>query len=287
MINVEEQRGYFAVIPASVRYDSRLIPSAKLLYGEITALSNEKGYCWASNEYFAQLYGVSKPTIQNWLKSLEKFGHIKREIQYKSNTKEIEARIIRITYTPHQENSVESPRNIDGGSQEKLVGSPRNVGEAHQENLGTPHQEIYADNNTLFNNTFNNTEEYIESTPSAKKSKPKPAHHKYGEYKNVPLTDEQLEKLKTEFPDDWKERIERVSEYCELSGKKYKNYLAVIRAWAKKDKQQVKQRSRTYTRQEQLPEWAKEPTDYTSQQSEITEEDMRRFLDATRDEEEL
>lgn len=59
--------------------------------------------------------------------------------------------------------------------------------------------------------------------------------HKYGAYKNVLLSDDEMEKLKSEFP-DWKERIERVSEYCASKGKSYKNYLATIRTWARKDK---------------------------------------------------
>lgn len=59
--------------------------------------------------------------------------------------------------------------------------------------------------------------------------------HKYGEYKNVLLTDEQLETLKKEFPKDWQLRIEKVSVYCASSGKTYKNYLATIRNWAKRD----------------------------------------------------
>lgn len=71
-------------------------------------------------------------------------------------------------------------------------------------------------------------------TPS-KKPKATPARHKYGEYKNVLLSDQEMEKLKAEFPVDWQQRIENVSEYCAASGKTYKNYLAVIRKWAKKD----------------------------------------------------
>jgi predicted phage replisome organizer len=65
--------------------------------------------------------------------------------------------------------------------------------------------------------------------------KKKPQKHKYGEYQNVLLSDEQLEKLQNEFPTDWKARIERVSEYCASTGKSYKDYLATIRNWAKKE----------------------------------------------------
>ena len=72
-----------------------------------------------------------------------------------------------------------------------------------------------------------------EITPSQPKATP--ARHKYGEYKNVLLSDQELEKLKSEFPSDWQKRIENVSEYCATSGRTYKNYLAVIRKWAKKD----------------------------------------------------
>ena len=69
--------------------------------------------------------------------------------------------------------------------------------------------------------------------------KEKPQKHKYGQYQNVLLSDDELEKLKTEFPVDWEERIERVSEYCASKGVTYKNYLATIRAWARKDKSRI------------------------------------------------
>ena len=66
--------------------------------------------------------------------------------------------------------------------------------------------------------------------------KEKPQKHQYGEYKNVLLSDDELQKLQTEFPSDWKERIENVSEYCQSHGKTYKDYLATMRNWAKREK---------------------------------------------------
>ncbi|KQS45932.1 hypothetical protein ASG38_15090 [Flavobacterium sp. Leaf359] len=71
---------YYAIIPANVRYDSALIPAAKLLYGEITALCNKDGYCWAENAYFAELYGVSIFTISRWISQLQNGGYIDMEI---------------------------------------------------------------------------------------------------------------------------------------------------------------------------------------------------------------
>lgn len=64
--------------------------------------------------------------------------------------------------------------------------------------------------------------------------KEKPTRHKYGEYQNVLLSDEDFEKLKTEFL-DWSDRIERLSAYMASTGKSYKNHLATIRNWARRD----------------------------------------------------
>ena len=64
---------------------------------------------------------------------------------------------------------------------------------------------------------------------------PKPTRHKYGMYENVLLTDEEYKKLIEEFPHDYTERIERLSEYIASTGKKYKNHLATIRSWARKE----------------------------------------------------
>lgn len=68
--------------------------------------------------------------------------------------------------------------------------------------------------------------------------------HKHGEYDNVLLSDSDMEKLKSEFPTDWNERIERLSAYMASTGKSYKNHLATIRNWARMDRQRTSQQPR-------------------------------------------
>lgn len=64
-----ETPNFYAIIPSEVRY-SDLKPNAKLLYWEITALTNKEWFCWASNEYFAKLYWVNISTISRWISQL-------------------------------------------------------------------------------------------------------------------------------------------------------------------------------------------------------------------------
>ena len=94
-----ENPNYYAIIPSKIRYDKELTANAKLLYGEITALCNEKGICWASNRYFANLYGTSKETISRWISQLVKKEYIFIKIFYKKDSKEIDKRIISINRT--------------------------------------------------------------------------------------------------------------------------------------------------------------------------------------------
>lgn len=73
--------------------------------------------------------------------------------------------------------------------------------------------------------------------------KEKPVKHQYGTYNNVLLSDVELQKLQAEFPADWQERIDNVSGYCRSRGKSYRDYLATIRNWARRDARQVNARN--------------------------------------------
>lgn len=89
------------------------------------------------------------------------------------------------------------------------------------------------------------TEEPSTNESNTKESSTKKeTRHKYGEYKNVLLSDTDMEKLQAEFPADWEERIERLSAYMASTGKSYKNHLATIRNWARMDRQRPSQQPR-------------------------------------------
>ena len=134
------QRSYYAIIPANVRYDKELPPNAKLLYGEITALCNEKGYCWATNSYFSDLYKVHNKSISRLISQLEKKGYITIEMIMEG--KEVKSRHIYIA---------PSNNNEDTYPQKSVEGSNKNVTRGSN--------EIVTENTTSFNTT-NNTNAY-------------------------------------------------------------------------------------------------------------------------------
>lgn len=110
---------------------------------------------------------------------------------------------------------------------------------APDENDNLP--QIAADCGKLPQNAarIQNTEYRIQNTEYGIQKENAPAgaltRHRYGQYQNVLLSNEDYEKLQVEFPQDFMARIERLSEYIASSGKKYRNHLATIRSWAKND----------------------------------------------------
>ncbi len=98
--------GYYAILPSFVRY-STLSDGAKLLYAELTALTQSTGYCYASNKYIVGLLGMSRSKLQRLLRELEKAGYIECLYTYKGESKEIAQRRI---FFRHVDNL---PKNVD------------------------------------------------------------------------------------------------------------------------------------------------------------------------------
>ena len=97
--------GYYAVIPATVLYDDELSSSEKLFYAIISQLANKEGYCWASNQYLAEICKVKNDSIQRWLRRLTDKEYIYIDYIYTENKKEITGKRIFPMVCPIKNNS--------------------------------------------------------------------------------------------------------------------------------------------------------------------------------------
>ncbi len=123
-----DKPGYYAIIPANVRYDKDLTPLSRLFYGEITCLCNKYGYCVAGNQYFAELYGISAMSVKRIVRQLESKEYI--TVERENNSR-------KIYISPENRVSKMLPQSIKNVT---LMGN-KNV----------------THNNTSINNKYNNT----------------------------------------------------------------------------------------------------------------------------------
>lgn len=100
----KEEPNYYAIIPATVRYDTNLKSAEKLLYGEITALANKNGYCFAQNKYFADLYNVTLISVSRWISHLQELGYIKTDVIRNENKETISRNIYIVDIPYYQKN---------------------------------------------------------------------------------------------------------------------------------------------------------------------------------------
>lgn len=99
-MNEENKIGYYAVIPSTVLFNKELKANEKLLYAVITVLANKEGYCYASNNYLADLFNSKPHTISNWISHLNKLDLVHVEI-IRNNKNEIVQRRIYINDIPY------------------------------------------------------------------------------------------------------------------------------------------------------------------------------------------
>lgn len=145
---MNEQPSYYAIITANVRYDNRLTDSEKILFAEITALSNKYGYCTATNGYFASLYEVTKVTISRRISKLKEHGYLDMEI-VKENNEFKQRKLYPLTQNIR-------PINTD-------VKTPINTNVMRGINTNVKHNNT-SNNNTRKNNTRKNNHHHLYST---------------------------------------------------------------------------------------------------------------------------
>jgi len=138
---MDEKRSYYAIIPANVRYDKNLSANAKLLYGEISALCNDKGYCWSTNKYFSDLFGVSQKSISKWISTLISNGYLFVKIIYQKGSKEILERHLSIVKEPLEERCDTSSRDTPLVKEKFYTPMEEKFHTPMEEKLHTPMEE--------------------------------------------------------------------------------------------------------------------------------------------------
>lgn len=87
---------WYAVIPAEILLDKKLSSTQKLLVALIFNLSNNKGYCYASNRYLAECLNITSKSISDNVSVLEKRKIISRSLIRNPKNLQVENRQIKI-----------------------------------------------------------------------------------------------------------------------------------------------------------------------------------------------
>ena len=190
-------RGFKGIwIPKEIWLSKELTIQEKVMLAEIDSLDNGEG-CFATNEYFADFMGLSKDRARKIISSLKDKGYVDVTLIYKEGTKEVDKRIITVI---------------------KGYGYIQPYGQNQPTGMGE-------------------NDHYIEKSYNKKNNTNKEPRHKYGEYKNILLTDKELEKLISDYGKPIiDEYIQKMDEWIELNGKRYKNYNLALRKWLKNAK---------------------------------------------------
>jgi biotin operon repressor len=217
---------YFSILPANVRYAD--IPDrAKLLFSEITALSNKEGYCWASNQYFADLYKCSMQAISKQINILKAAGFIRVFIDPTAGNARRISPVMDVNYQP----GVESYQPV--------------VDRAINQEL-RPYQPVVEYNNTGNNTRDNNRGEYAQSAAPAVSS---PVNDKPKKTRTITprpgidiLTDADFRKEMAEkFPAlNVAAKLDYMIDQIAAKGYKYQDYKAAARNWLRKDLEALK-----------------------------------------------
>lgn len=225
---------------------------AKGLLSQMLSLPDDWDY---SINGLVALSKDGKGSVVSALKELEEFGYLTREMT-KSDNGKFNGIVYNIFEAPQAgKPSPDKPRTEKPFAENRHAEIP----------LAENQPQLNTKGIKLLNES--STNEWEETPKGVKKSREK-RPLKLGRYGNVPFNEEELAVLKQEYPSDWQERIDRVSEYCESTGKTYKSGIATVRSWARKDgNQDSKPTARSQPRQSDLASmccgfWKMTPADY-------------------------
>lgn len=208
-----EQPNYYSILTASVRYDKDLNANEKILFSEITALSNKYGYCTASNNYFAELYQVAKGTVSKWITHLNQAGYLKVILIKQATTNQVIGRKMYPISNPKlKDEEGYTPSESIVCTKKRIPYTPNDVYPIHQKVKG--------------NNTSNNNTSINNNILSGKEPDPTPEPEEKENTESTQKTSDSKKSKTTSKTDDIP--YDRVIKY--LNAKAGTNYRATSKA---------------------------------------------------------
>ncbi|MEA5020520.1 MAG: helix-turn-helix domain-containing protein [Gordonibacter sp.] len=179
--------------------------------------------------------------VRSGVRELERSGYVRRE-RFRDDHGRLRGSDYEVFERPVGEAGGVLPNSSKPVREEPTLDFPT-LDSPRQDNpvQGGPMQENPMQLSTHVSNTYPLNTERLNTKrhDCGLRDSERPARHRFGIYGNVFLSDAELETLKAEFPKDWEERIERLGEYMRSKGRTYKDHLATIRSWARRDAQRL------------------------------------------------
>ena len=225
------------------------IGGAELLtYALIYSFTNAKGQYTGSLQYLADRTGISRRTVIRSLQKLTEQGLLLKKETFVNGVKTCEYRAASVDPAAQLpcpgDGSTSSPVTECPCPGDKLTTPPVTDRPCPGDRLTTPPvTECPCPGDKLAPNTKEYTKDNTKEDNEREAPAPAVIRHRYGEYENVLLSDGEIAALRREYPDDWRQRVDRLSEYMASTGKSYRNHLATIRSWARQDAPKEKKKN--------------------------------------------
>ena len=151
-----DKPNYYAIIPASVRYDKDLSPTAKLFFVEITSLANATGICFAGNDYFSKIYNISERQVKRIIKQLEEKGYIYVTRNTQSREIQLAERVTKM--------SLEGDKNVTKKGDKNVTHNNTSINNKYNNIYSPEFEEWYS----KYPNKFNKKQTYKNYTKCCK-----------------------------------------------------------------------------------------------------------------------
>ena len=157
---MKDKVGYYSIIPSRILYNKQLKANEKLLYAMITSLACKEGFCFATNNYFAEELGVHPKTVSSWISDLRDKNFIKVDL-IRNENKQIIQRKIYINDVPYPLNDgyiyqLKSGQAINRNMEDNIINNNIKMNNKNNKNFSFYYEEQREYSDDFFESLYAN-----------------------------------------------------------------------------------------------------------------------------------